>query len=401
MSKTTRVLFAVVACAFVVTQAPAQDDNAPSVTVGGGLRAGVSLGSGSNGSVGSDLLGNPASGGDQLDSYGLNNVRLYVNASAYGWLGLEVNTESSAGNPQATLGATILDAVAKVKFSDSINLWTGRMLAPSDRANLSGPYYGNIGNGAPTGSRHYMNGNEQAGRDDGIAIWGNVGGDMNLKYQVGLFDGNEASNDEQMFAGRLVLNLWDDEPGYYNASTYYGEKEILAIGISYQSESAFDDDTDPTTPGLAGAGGGGFEDAMAIDILVEKSIEGLGTATLDLAWNDYSAAEATPALDPNGDADSVSVFVALLMDNEIALGPMSGKLRPYIQYITDGTNGDEYAIGIQHVINGHKASLCLEYRHWDGQGEGTGTPAAGAGGVAIPDADTDGSAVSLGLQFQF
>ena len=59
MSKTTRVLFAVVACAFVVTQATAQDAAAPSVSVGGGLRAG-------------------ASWGDGDDSYGLNNVRLSI-----------------------------------------------------------------------------------------------------------------------------------------------------------------------------------------------------------------------------------------------------------------------------------------------------------------------------------
>ena len=46
MSKTTRVLFAAVACAFVVTQATAQDAAAPSVSVGGGLRAGAQWGDG-------------------------------------------------------------------------------------------------------------------------------------------------------------------------------------------------------------------------------------------------------------------------------------------------------------------------------------------------------------------
>ena len=44
LSKTTRVLFAAVACAFVVTQATAQDAAAPSVSLGGGLRAGASWG---------------------------------------------------------------------------------------------------------------------------------------------------------------------------------------------------------------------------------------------------------------------------------------------------------------------------------------------------------------------
>ncbi|MFP6633858.1 MAG: hypothetical protein VCD16_14590, partial [Planctomycetota bacterium] len=118
MSKTTRVLFAVVACAFVVTQAPAQDAAAPSVTVGGGLRAG-------------------ASWGDGDDNYGLNNVRLYLNASAYGWLGVEVNTETSLANGVGGTGVgggespvIILDAVAKVALSDTFNVWAGRFLAP-------------------------------------------------------------------------------------------------------------------------------------------------------------------------------------------------------------------------------------------------------------------------------
>ena len=185
LSKTTRVLFAAVACAFVVTQATAQDAAAPSVSVGGGLRAG-------------------ASWGDGDDNYGLNNVRLYINGTV-GPASIEVNTESSADGSE--LDATILDAVAKLSVSDSVNVWVGRFLAPSDRANLSGPYYGNVGNDHARASSFYMNGNQQAGRDDGLAVWGNIGGDMNLKYQVGIFDG--ADDDDQMLAGRLVLNLWD------------------------------------------------------------------------------------------------------------------------------------------------------------------------------------------------
>ena len=162
MSKTTRVLFAAVACAFVVTQATAQDAAAPSVSLGGGLRAG-------------------ASWGDGDDNYGLNNVRMYLNASAYGWLGVEVNTETSFGalNTDDETSVTILDAVAKLAVSDSANVWVGRFLAPSDRANLSGPYYGNVGNDHARGSRFYMNGNEKHGRDDGLAVSGKLAGSGN------------------------------------------------------------------------------------------------------------------------------------------------------------------------------------------------------------------------------
>lgn len=330
MSKTTRVLFAVVACAFVVTQATAQDAAAPSVTVGGGLRAG-------------------ASWGDGDDNYGLNNVRLYING-AVGPASIEVNTESSADGSE--LGATILDAVAKLSVSDSVNLWVGRFLAPSDRANLSGPYYGNVGNDHARASSFYMNGNQQAGRDDGVAVWGNIGGDMNLKYQVGIFDGADA--DDQMLAGRLVLNLWDDEDGYYNASTYFGEKQVLAIGLSYQDG--------------AGSGGGAHDDAVAIDVLVEKTIE-MGTVTLDAAWYDYS----------ESDDDPISVFVGLLMNGETSVGPLTGRLRPYIRVVSDGSRGDEWAVGLQHVIDGHKASVSVEYG----------------------DVDDGDSTFGIGAQFQF
>ena len=334
MSKTTRVLFAAIACAFIVTQATAQDAAAPSVTVGGGLRAGASWGVGD-------------------DNYGLINVRLYfffffVRAS------IEVNTETSFGalNTSDETSVTILDAVAKLAISDSANVWVGRFLAPSDRANLSGPYYGNVGNDGPRASSFYYGGNKQAGRDDGVAVWGNIGGDMNLKYQVGIFDGADA--DDQMLAGRLVLNLWDDEDGYYNASTYFGEKQIFAIGLSYQDGP--------------GSGGGAHEDALAVDVLVEKTLD-MGTVTLDAAWYDYS----------ESDDDPISVFVGLLMNGETSVGPLTGKLRPYIRYVSDGSRGDEWAVGVQHVIDGHKASVSVEYG----------------------DVDDGDSTFGIGAQFQF
>ena len=334
LSKTTRVLFAAIACAFIVTQATAQDAAAPSVTVGGGLRAG-------------------ASWGDGDDNYGLNNVRLYING-AVGPASIEVNTETSFGalNTSDETSVTILDAVAKLAISDSANVWVGRFLAPSDRANLSGPYYGNVGNDGPRASSFYYGGNKQAGRDDGVAVWGNIGGDMNLKYQVGIFDGADA--DDQMLAGRLVLNLWDDEDGYYNASTYFGEKQIFAIGLSYQDGP--------------GSGGGAHEDALAVDVLVEKTIE-MGTVTLDAAWYDYS----------ESDDDPISVFVGLLMNGETSVGPLTGKLRPYIRYVSDGSRGDEWAVGVQHVIDGHKASVSVEYG----------------------DVDDGDSTFGIGAQFQF
>ena len=95
----------------------------------------------------------------------------------------------------------------------------------------------------------------------------------------------------------------------------------------------------------------------------------MGTATLDVAWYDYS----------ESDDDPISVFVGLLMNGETSVGPLTGKLRPYIRYVSDGNRGDEWAVGVQHVIDGHKASVSVEYG----------------------DVDDGDSTFGIGAQFQF
>ena len=56
-----------------------------------------------------------------------------------------------------------------------------------------------------------------------------------LKYFAGAYELDQQSVDAHpMYAGRLVANLLDPEPGYYNQSAYHGEKDILAIGVGGQ-----------------------------------------------------------------------------------------------------------------------------------------------------------------------
>src|ERR1041384_5777303 len=120
----------------------------------------------------------------------------------------------------------VLDAVAQFEPSELFNVWMGRFLPPSDRANLSGPYYQNAWNYPGT-----VNGfpSIYAGRDDGVAAWGQTGGGK-FKYQAGVFtvDPSVVIGDA-IFAARAVYNFLDPEPGYYNSSTYYGAKDILAV----------------------------------------------------------------------------------------------------------------------------------------------------------------------------
>ena len=43
----------------------------------------------------------------------------------------------------ATNDIGVIDAVAQISTSPKFNIWMGRFLPPSDRANLYGPYYSN------------------------------------------------------------------------------------------------------------------------------------------------------------------------------------------------------------------------------------------------------------------
>ena len=50
---------------------------------------------------------------------------------------LEVRRQSGANT------VAVIDAVAQIAYGDKFNIWAGRFLPPSERANLYGPYYSN------------------------------------------------------------------------------------------------------------------------------------------------------------------------------------------------------------------------------------------------------------------
>ena len=144
-------------------------------------------------------------------------------ARSTGTIKFMFNTEyNGAGND-----VDVLDAVAQFEFSDKFNIWVGRFLPPSDRANLYGPYY----------SHHwavYTDGVQDGypfifqGRDNGAMYWGQFG---KVKVSAGAFDGASATGDDTLLgAGRVQVDFWDPETGYYLNGTYYGDKNLLAIG---------------------------------------------------------------------------------------------------------------------------------------------------------------------------
>jgi hypothetical protein len=95
----------------------------PPVTVGAGLQT--------------SFVYDAPKDGDGTARFPLNSVRLYVNGPVTDKVKFMFNTEYVP----ATNDVGVLDAVARFEMNPQFNIWAGRFLPPSDRANLYGPYY--------------------------------------------------------------------------------------------------------------------------------------------------------------------------------------------------------------------------------------------------------------------
>ncbi len=164
---------------------------------------------------------------DDTDAFVLDSARLYVSGPVTSQIKFMFNTEYSG----ATNEIGVLDAVAQFEISPKFNLWMGRFLPPSDRANLYGPYYAHhwavYSDGIQNGHPFVFQ-----GRDNGVAYWGDF---SKVKVSAGLFDGQSATGTPEILtAARVQVDFWDKETGYYLNGTYYGGKDLLGVGAAIQ-----------------------------------------------------------------------------------------------------------------------------------------------------------------------
>jgi hypothetical protein len=195
------------------------------------------------------------------DQFLLNSARLYVNGSVTDKIKFMFNTEYNG----ATNNVGVLDVVARFEFNPKFNIWAGRLLPPSDRANLYGPYFSHhwatfsdgIQNGHPFVS---------AGRDNGVVYWGDF---SKVKISGGAFDGLSATGKNDIIgAGRIQVDFWDKEEGYYLNGTYYGDKDLLGFGVATQVQTG--------------------NVATTADFLLEKKLGGGGVVSIESEYAFYN-----------------------------------------------------------------------------------------------------------------
>ena len=226
---------------------PSFAQTAPTVTVGGGVQT--------------SFVHTETEGADSTDTFPLNSVRLYVGGTAAPKIKFMFNTEYNG----ATNAVGILDANAEFEISPMFNVWVGRLLAPSDRANLYGPYYAHhwatFQDGVQDGYPFIA-----AGRSNGALYWGQFG---KVKASIGAFDGaSQTADDTVVGAARVQVDFWDQEAGYYLNGTYYGDKNLLALAGAIQWQ-------------------GSEKKAYNVDFLLERKVPGGGAYSVEAEWAKY------------------------------------------------------------------------------------------------------------------
>jgi hypothetical protein len=220
------------------------------VTVGAGLQT--------------SFVGTVPVGGSTTDQFQLNHARIYISGPVFTDIKFMFNTEYDS----VTNKLEVMDAAAQFEFSPEFNIWAGRFLPPSDRANLYGPFFSNnwavytdgVQDGYPSAFE---------GRDNGVTYWGTFA--KKVKVSLGAFDGGSADGNSKILgATRVQVDFWDPEDGYFQNATYYGDKNLLAIGGAGQLQD-----------GKTGS---------SLDFLMERKLPGgkHGVITIESEYTNYN-----------------------------------------------------------------------------------------------------------------
>ena len=320
--------------------------------------------------VRTSFRGNESEGVDSAGTFGgrvrdfqLDNARIFLSGnmgekiSAY--LHTDINNAQGFGGDDGLGdGVRILDAAIDYQITDDVTVKMGRFLPPTDRSNLSGPFF--INNYTFPWVQ-FTNGYYDVfqGRDDGVAFYGERGEDVQLKWSLALMEGydNAPGDDNLWMVGRVVMHFLDREEGYFNSSTYYGEKDIAALGFTFSNQ----DD----------AHGAGLDyTAWSFDALLETTLDSGGVATIEAAYYDRDHDNAVGGgVNAGQQGEGYFILGSYLMADSISIGDIEGRLQPSIRF--QSTDGDIRVGGnmdrsvdysLNYIIHGHSARVSLVFQ---------------------------------------
>lgn len=280
---------------------------------------------------------------DNVDDFELDSARIYLSGKVTDYLSLMFNTEYTKADEKMQ----VIDAAAQFSFSDQFNIWAGRFLPPSDRANMYGPYYANNWGVYKDGVQDgYIS--ETTGRDDGVMYWGQFG---IAKVSFGAFDvqGYTKGSSDVLYAARVQLDFWDPEGGYYLNGTYYGDKDLLAIGVAGQTAAS--------------------DTSYSVDFLLEKKLGNGGGFDFEAEYAKYES----PSGYGGDKSDGYYGLAAYIFPQVIGVGRFQilGKYgEATLEFVGPDTKVKTTELDLNYVMKQFNARASLFYVNSDVNGSG-------------------------------
>jgi hypothetical protein len=308
---------------------------------------------------------------------------------------LTTNDYGGTAGATSTVPVSILDAIVGFTPLPEFQIYAGRLLVMADRYAPSGPwgmdewFYPGLFVGVPPAVPK----GGPSGRDFGAVAWGApLGG--HLKYYLGAYQLQDPTL-APLFSGRVQVSLLSPEPGWFHRTTYYGERDLISIGVGGQMQKNGSVMTVPAAmmgmmpppPMLDN-----YREFNA-DLIAEKRLGDMGALSLEAAYYNFQ-----------GDYQpwKWSMVGAVAYTSPVLAG--IGRLRPSVRFqqaqarqvTAGGASLDPtrvYDAQLTYSVMGAFAHLVVNYRHYDVVYASPSSPAPAAAPAAV-----GGNMVVVGVQ---
>jgi hypothetical protein len=296
----------------------------------------------------------------KLNDFSMDNIYGELHAGGKIHKNVSVTLNLNASGLGKTAG--IEDAIIGFDLMDEFHIWVGQMLVPADRANYGGPFFATAWNytGA-MGAASFVPREGPSGRNAGATVWGDVAGGK-FKYAVGVFDNGDITT-SPLYSARVSVPFVGSESGYFGNATYFGDKDIVALGLGgqYQHKGSVGAAPDMNTPGPT-ADYGGF----IADLLGEfKYGDSGGFFSGDAGYYHYAG-----TYEPVKDAFYVMASVAT---PKVGVGNIQPMVRFQYSKGQNDFKGNSIDVGLHYLIKGPALRLLANFQHTTIDGTANGS----------------------------
>ena len=207
--------------------------------------------------------------GDHEEKFLLRRARIRLGGSVTKWVKFFIQVGSDSEEDGSVGDAQVIDGFINLHLLDQAQIIMGEHMAPAGRQHLTSSaammaidrpgitdynLTWGLNGGAVFNTAFFDDGNldlsgdGNVNRDIGVTLFGSTSftETFHVKYYVGGYTGIQFMNnaeDKERVTGRVQLNFFEPEPGFYNLSTYLGAKKTVAIGASIDHQQRIARDT--------------------------------------------------------------------------------------------------------------------------------------------------------------